>query len=208
MASSVQVVREAFTILYSRIFLEALLVIGAVAFIAGRLRRRLRVSPDQDTRAPVLWLVNFTADARMHRRLRALAASARAAARGGSRHRRRRGSSPSQRLALDLEYEVVNLDVRLVESRTLDYDQQMAIVKQVRADADRIDALIERAATLIHREATDPSSTVAADPIGAIATRLEELESAGIEDAARVIDASGRPATPPVIETTALDSPS
>ncbi|HET8930172.1 MAG TPA: hypothetical protein VFN21_05890 [Acidimicrobiales bacterium] len=200
--------REAFTVLYSRLFLEALLVIGAVALIAGRLRRRLRVSPDQGTRAPVLWLVNFTADARLHRRLRRLAANARAAARGGSRHRRRRGSTPSQRLALDLEYEVVNLDVRLVESRSLDYDAQMAVVSQLRADADRIDGLIDRAATLVEREATDPSSTIAADPIGAIAIRLEELEAAGVEDAARVIDASGRPATPPAIETTALDSPS
>jgi len=201
-------VREAFTILYSRIFIESMLVIGVVALVVGRLRRRLRVSPDQATRAPVLWLVNFTADARLHRRLRRLAARARAAARGGIRHRRRRGSTPSQRLALDLEFEVANLDERLVDSRRLDYDGQMAVVKRIRADADRIDALVDRAAALVEREATDPSSTMALDPIGAIATRLEQLETARDEDSARVIDASGAPASPAAIETTALDSPS
>jgi hypothetical protein len=201
-------VRETFAIFYSRIFIEALLVIGAVALIAGRLRRRLRISPDQATRAPMLWLVNVTADARLHRRLRRLADRARDAARGGRRHRRRSGNTPSQRLALDLEFEVVNLDVRLVESRPLDHDRQMALVKQTRADADRIEGLVERVAVLVEREATDPSSTMARDPIGAIAARLEQLEAAGIDDAARVIDTSGEAAGPPAIETTALDSPS
>ncbi len=200
--------REAFTFLYSRVFIESMLVIGVVALVVGRLRRRLRVSPDQATTAPVLWLVNFTADARLHRRLRRLAARARAAARGGLRHRRRRGNTPSQRLALDLEYEVVNLDERLVGSRALDYDAQMAVVKRVRADADRIDGLVDRVAAVVEREATDPSSTIAADPIGAIATRLEQLETARAEDATRVIDASGEAASPAAIETTALDSPS
>ncbi len=200
--------REAFTFLYSRIFIESMLVIGVVALVAGRLRRRLRVSPGQDTRAPVLWLVNFTADARLHRRLRRLAARARAAARGGVRHRRRRGNTPSQRLALDLEFEVVELDERLVESHALDYDAQMTVVKRIRADADRIDGLVDRVAAVVEREATDPSSTITADPIGAIAARLEQLETARADDAARVIDTSGAPATPPAIDTTALDSPS
>lgn len=200
--------REAFTILYSRIVLESLVVLGAVGLILSRLRRRLRVSPEQSTRAPVLWLVNFTADARQHRRLRRLAARARAAAKGGARHRRRGGSTPSQRLALDLEFEVITLDERLVSSRSLDYDRQAAIVKQIRVDADRIDGLLDRVSALIEREAADPSSTIAADPIGAIAIRLDQLESTSVQDAARVIDASGEASAPPAIETAALGSPS
>lgn len=200
--------REAFTILYSRIVLESLVVLGAVGLILSRLRRRLRVSPEQSTRAPVLWLVNFTADARQHRRLRRLAARARAAAKGGARHRRRGGSTPSQRLVLDLEFEVITLDERLVSSRSLDYDRQAAIVKQIRVDADRIDGLLDRVSALIEREAADPSSTIAADPIGAIAIRLDQLESTSVQDAARVIDASGEASAPPAIETAALGSPS
>lgn len=200
-------VREAFTILYSKVVVAALLGVSLVALVLGRLRRRLRIDPDQRTRAPILWLVNVTADARLHRRLRRLAARARAAARGGSRHRRRHGVSPSQRLAADIAAEVVDLDERLVAARSEDFDSQRVIIKEIRADADRVEAAIDRVTTLIGREADDPSTTIDADPIGAIETRLEQLEAARDADSARVIDTSSTTAPPPAIETTALDSP-
>lgn len=189
--------------LYSKVLFEVLLVVGAVALIGGRLRRRLRVHPEQSSRAPVLWLVNVTADARLHRRLRNLAGRAREVARGGRRHRRRLGTTPTQRLAIDLAYEVVNLDERLVESRALDHDPQMTVIREIRADADRIEALVDRVDALVRREAEDPSATLVADPIGAIAVRLEELEVAGTEDAARVIDVAATPAWPPALDSTA-----
>lgn len=200
--------REAFTILYSKVVVATLLGVSLVALVLGRLRRRLRIDPDQRTRAPILWLVNLTADARLHRRLRRLASRARVAARGGSRHRRRHGISQSQRLAVDIAAEVVDLDERLVAARSEDFDSQRTIIKEIRADADRVEALIDRVTALIGREADDPSTTISADPIGAIESRLAQLESEREAEAARVIDTSSTIATRPAIETTALDSPS
>lgn len=199
--------KQALTILYSRIVVETMLAIGVVALIIGRLRRRLRVSPEQRTHAPLLWLVNMTADARLHRRLRRLAARARAAERGSPRHRNRYGSAPSQRLASDLAAEVVNLDERLLDTRSADVETQGRIVKELRGEADRIEALIDRVATLIATEADDPSVTIARDPIGEIAARLDQLEARAASRADAVIEATGSTATPPSLSTSALDSP-
>ncbi len=170
--------RQALTILYSRIVIETLVIVGVLALIVGRLRRRLRVSPRQRTRAPVMWLVNFTADARLHRRLRYLAAEARRVARGGPRHQRRHGDTAAQRLAVDLEAEVITLDDRLVASRSLDFDAQREVVRALRDDADRIEELLERVTVIVEAEEATPTMDVTGDPIGAIATRLGELERA------------------------------
>lgn len=182
--------RQALTILYSRVVIEALIILAVVGLIAARLRRRLRVSPRQRTHAPVLWIVNFTADARLHRRLRQLAERARSASVASERHRRRYGQTAAQRLATDLEAEVITLDERLVESRKEDFDTQHTIVEDIRADADRIDGLIERVLTLIEAEAADPVMALGGDPVGAIAARVAELESIVRSESATLIEVS------------------
>ncbi len=199
--------REAFTFLYSRVLLEILLVTGVIALVTGRIRRRLRIRPDQNSRAPLMWLVNMTADARLHRRLRKLAARARAAAQGGRRHRRR-GSTPAQRLAVDIGDEIVTLDERLIDSRQLDLEDQSRVVAELRADADRLASLTDRVAALIEREATDPSVGVTVDPIGAIAARVDDLEQATAARSDGVIDTSGAATTPAGLETAAAESAS
>lgn len=186
--------REAFTILYSRVVVEAFLILGVIGIIASRLRRRLRVSPEQRRGAPVLWLVNVTADARLHRRLRRLAHQAHHVAAGGTRHRSRHGNTAAQRLTVDLAHEIVNLDEHLIATRGLDFDAQQVVVKDIRADADRVEEILERVTKVIEREADDPSLTFEADPIGAIAQRVDQLEVAATS-------------LPAPIETTALDSP-
>ena len=188
--------REALAFLYSRLVVESLVVIGAIALFVGRLRRRLRVVPDQSNRAPLLWLVNFTADARLHRRFRRLAAQARAATRGGSRHRAHRGRTRSQRLAMDLQDVIVALDERLIASRDLDFDPQRAVIRELRSDAARMEDLIDRVTVLVKREDDDPAVTVLDDPIGDLAAQLDQLETA----AARATDS--------VIETSASSVPS
>lgn len=197
--------REVFTLLYSKIVIAVLLGVGIVAIVLGRLRRRLRVHPDQRSHAPILWLVNVTGDARLHRRLRRLAADARSTARGGARHRARHGTSPSQRLAIDLEAEVVNLDERLLATRDADSDAARTTIRDIRSDADRIEMLIERVGTLVEREANDPSTILSPDPLGAITARVEELEEDHRRGTMNVIDAPGVPATQ---TRPALDSPS
>ncbi len=200
--------RQALTFLYSRIVIESIVILGVIALTAGRLRRRLRISPEQATRAPTLWLVNLTADARLHRRLRHLAARARRAARGGARHHRRPGRTSAQRLAVDLEAELIVLDERLVESRPLDFDGQRAVVRSVRADAHRIADCIDRVGAVIDRESNDPAATVAADPIGELEARITQLEAVAAGDADKVIDASARDGSDPAIRQArqALDS--
>lgn len=197
--------RQALAILYSRIVIETLVVVGILALIVGRIRRRLRVSPRQRTRAPMLWLVNITADARLHRRLRNLAAELRRAARGGPRHRQHRHATSAQRLALDLEGEVIVLDERLVDSRALDFDAQRAVITTIRSDADRIEALTPRVTTLVEIEESAPDLDLTGDRIGAITSRIERLEATVRSNSATATQ------TPVVIEVVAqpreLDSP-
>ena len=68
--------------------LRGLLIAGAVAWaicvlatlwVRHRLRRRLRIVPSQRSAAPTVWVVSPSASARLHRRLRTVAASARLA---------------------------------------------------------------------------------------------------------------------------------
>jgi hypothetical protein len=70
-----------------RAVLEALLITGAamwavlalsVLWVRHRLRRRLRIDPKVRSQAPTVWIWSPAPAARLHRRLRAVAATARA----------------------------------------------------------------------------------------------------------------------------------
>ena len=70
-----------------RVVLEALLITGAVVWavfaigvlwVRHRLRRRLRIDPKVRSQAPTVWVFSPAAGARLHRRLRVVAATARA----------------------------------------------------------------------------------------------------------------------------------
>lgn len=199
--------RQAIGFLFSRIVIEVLLVVLVLSAVLGRLRRHLRIAPDQPSRAPVLWLVNVTAEARLHRRLRSLAARARSTARSAGR-RDALGRSPAQHLAVDLERELVRLDNQLVASSSLDYDGQHRVVIEVRAGAKRVKNLIERAAALAAHEGENPALRDSVDSLDELEARLVRLEGAARSSEGRIIDAAGH-ATPTVaIEASAepLDS--
>ena len=199
--------RQATAFLFSKIVIWTLLVLLVIGFVLGRLRRRLRIAPDQSGRAPVLWLVNVTAEARLHRRLRSLATQARATARAAGR-RGAPGRSPAQHLAVDLERELVQLDDRLVASNALDYDGQHQVVKEVRAAAKRVGDLIERAAALAAHEGDNPAVRESVDSLDELEARLVRLEDAARASEGRVIEAAGRAAPTAAIEASAkpLDS--
>lgn len=199
--------RQAIGFLFSRIVLEVLLVVLVLAAVLGRLRRHLRIAPDQPSRAPVLWLVNITAEARLHRRLRSLAAQARSTARAAGR-RDKLGRSPAQHLAVDLERELVRLDNQLVASNSLNYDGQHRVVVEVREAAKRVKDLIARAAALAEHEGANPASRESVDSLDELEARLVRLEGAARSSEGRVIEAEGRAAPTVAIEATAepLDS--
>jgi hypothetical protein len=196
------IVRQATAFLFSKFVIWTLLVLLVVGFVLGRLRRRLRIAPDQSSRAPVLWLVNVTAEARLHRRLRSLAAQARATARAAGR-RDALGRSPAQHLAVDLERELVQHDNRLVASNALDYDGQHQVVIQVRAAAKRVGELIERAAALAAHEGDNPAVRESVDSLDELEARLVRLEDAARASEGRVIEAAGRPVPAAAIEAIA-----
>lgn len=182
--------QQAAALLLGRVVVITLIAITAIALIVGRLRRRLRVVPDQATHAPILWLVSLTADARLHRRLRATATEARQVAKGGPRHVGRSRLSHAQILARDIEREIVVVDERLVASVALDIDAQRRTVKELRGEADRIDDLVERVTQLVNLEGSDPSVAAQADGLVELDARLKRLEDA--RNAAKVIEVAGR----------------
>jgi len=59
------------------------LCVGMLAGVRWRMRRQLRIRPDLATRAPTAWLLSTSEPARLHRRLRRIAASARLSAAAG-----------------------------------------------------------------------------------------------------------------------------
>lgn len=199
--------RQATAFLFSKIVIWTLLVLLVVGMVLGRLRRRLRIAPDQSSRAPVLWIVNVTVEARLHRRLRSLAAQARATARAAGR-RDALGRSPAQHLAVDLERELVQLDNRLVASNALDYDGQHQVVKEVRAAAKRVGELIEHATALAAHEGDDPAVRESVDSLDELEARLVRLEDAARAAERRVIEVAGRAAPTTAIEATAREDAS
>lgn len=182
--------QQAVALLFGRVVVITLIVVAFIGLIAGRLRRHLRVVPDQANRAPLLWLVSLTADARLHRRLRSTATEARQVAKGGPRHAGRVRLSHAQVLARDIEHEIVVVDERLVASTALEFDAQRRTIKELRAEADRIDDLVERVGQLVKLEGSDPSVAAHADGLTELDARLKRLEEA--RNAAKVIDVAGR----------------
>lgn len=182
--------QQAAALLFGRVVVITLIAVAFIGLIASRLRRHLRVVPDQANRAPFLWLVSLTADARLHRRLRSIASETRQVAKGGPRHAGRVRPSHAQVLARDIEREIVVVDERLVAAVALDFDVQRRTIKELRSEADRIDDLVDRVGKLVKLEGSDPSVTAHADGLAELDARLKRLEEA--RNVAKVIDVAGR----------------
>lgn len=183
--------REAVTILFTRVVVGVLVAAGLIGLLLGRMRRRLRVAPDQPTRAPVLWLVNLTGDARLHRRMRSLAGRARQLALGGSRSGRSARSTVMQRIAHDVVAELVALDSRLVESTALGYDEQRVVLAALRDDVKRVSSLLDRLEIVAGRSEALPTGVSGADSLDELEARVERLEVTA--SSAGIIDTDGRP---------------
>ena len=171
--------------LFGRVTVILLLVIAVLAFLTARIRRRLRVSPDQSSHAPLLWLVSLTADARLHRRLRSIASQANEAA--DLSRRGRSAPTAAQHLTRDIVRELIQIDERLVVSTNLDLDGQKRMIVDLRRQADRAEDLVERVGRVINAEGgASVSPPVALDELEARLTRLEEAQNAS-----HVIEAAG-----------------
>ncbi len=152
----------------------------------------------------MLWLVNVTADARLHRRIRSLAGVARRRGRAQPGDRRSAGRRLAKHVAVDLERELVDLDLRLVASAQLDTDAQRAVLRSLRPEVDRVEALLARVDVVIEKGTSDPSAADVANSLDELEARIERLEQ--VTRAGSVIDASGRVQAPPTLAGEALDS--
>lgn len=174
--------------LLSKAVLATLAVCAVVGLLAGRVRRRLRITPDQATSAPLSWLTGLHAEARVHRRIRAAARRVSPLRRGpGTSRRSRRGAR--QRLARDLLEELILLDERLIEFSKGDQASVKQGVKMVRGDLDRLESLIDRLTVLVEEESAAPSPPETTGGIDDLTARLVRLEE--VADTRRVIDTSG-----------------
>ena len=163
--------------LFGRVTVILLLVIAVLAFLTARIRRRLRVSPDQSSHAPLLWLVSLTADARLHRRLRSIAGQANDTA--DLSRRGRSAPTAAQHLARDVVREIIQIDERLVASTNLDLDAQKRMIGDLRRQADHAESLVDRVGRVINTEGTaSVSPPIALDELEARLNRLEEAQNA------------------------------
>jgi DNA-binding helix-hairpin-helix protein with protein kinase domain len=100
------VVHELFVALIVFGFAAFALLAGAVLYTRWRLRKQLRVRPSTRSGAPTNWLVSMSEPARLHRRLRKAATTARAAG--------ARGGATIADLANEIEDHAVALETHLV----------------------------------------------------------------------------------------------
>lgn len=169
--------QQAAAMLFGRVTVILLLVIAVVAFLTARIRRRLRVSPDQSSHAPLLWLVSLTADARLHRRLRSITRQALDAA--DLSRRGRAAPTAAQHLTRDIVREIIQIDDRLVASTNLDLDGQKREISELRRQADHVERMVERIGRVLYAEGSaSVSPPVALDELEARLTRLEEAQNA------------------------------
>jgi DNA repair ATPase RecN len=144
--------------------------VGMLLWIRHRMRRFLRVRPRTRTQAPTGWALSTSEPARLHRRLRRVAASARLS---GSN-----GDTTTAALAVQVEDEAVRLETCLVAlSRVWRTDRDAR--RQMTAQITELEHLTVRLATnaaAISRPAA--LTTGAPDSLSELRERLDALDDA------------------------------
>jgi K+-sensing histidine kinase KdpD len=156
-----------------RALLEGLLIAGlvllAICMVAAtwawnRVRRQLRIAPRVRSKAPTVWLVSPTTAARLHRRLRSLAASARLAS----------ALDPAvTSLADDLVAEAVAIEPRLIAVATT-----RRAGRSVRRDLSTQVGELEAVARHLVRLSSEPGSWAEPRQATHLLERVVALEAA------------------------------
>jgi DNA repair ATPase RecN len=147
--------------------------LGGLLWIRHRMRRFLRVRPSLRTQAPTGWALSTGEPARLHRRLRRVAASARIT---GSN-----GDLTTASLAVQVEDEAVRLETCLVAlSRVWRTDRDAR--RQLTAQITELEHLAVRLATNSAATSRPAGLTTGApDTLAELSERLDALDNANRE---------------------------
>jgi hypothetical protein len=138
-----------------------------------RLRRRNRLHPSWPTAAPVTWLVHPGRPARLHRRLRAVVATAHYRPPGRGRHKVPHSSVDE--LILELLHEAAAVDDQLVLAGRAPRPVRRQILSVTAPQVAKLEAIAGRLAVLVSASAR-PGGAPAANAILALEDRLDAIE--------------------------------
>jgi hypothetical protein len=143
---------------------------AAVTYARWRLRKQLRVRPSTRSAAPTSWLVSTSEPARLHRRLRKAAATARLAG--------ARGGASIVALADEIEDHAVALESHLVMLSKL-WRRERQAKKQLVAQVAQLEQLAIRLSTSAV-DVTRPRALGAGSPdaLAELTERIEALDAA------------------------------
>jgi hypothetical protein len=143
---------------------------AAVTYARWRLRKQLRVRPSTRSAAPTSWLVSTSEPARLHRRLRKAATTARLAG--------ARGGASIAALAEEIEDHAVALESHLVMLSKL-WRRERQAKKQLVAQVAQLEQLAIRLSTSAV-DVTRPRALGAGSPdaLAELTERIEALDAA------------------------------
>jgi hypothetical protein len=182
-------------VLLGSFLLSGLALLIAVLLTMRSLHRRNRVSPDQRSGAPLVWLSSPTRPARLHRRLRSAVAVARMiagrATAGGQLSR-------SAELAYELEAEAVSIDRHLPIVARLAPRERTLALRRLAEQVNEIERLVSRLSLLDAQEHAPARMGHHGSAMDELARRLDALEAARAE--LRTIDAAAGLESPSRLE--------
>ena len=145
-------------------------VLGALTYARWRLRKQLRVRPSTRSAAPTSWLVSTSEPARLHRRLRKAAATARLAG--------ARGGATIATLAEEIEDHAVALESHLVMLSRM-WRRERQARKQLSVQVTQLEQLAIRLSTSAV-EVTRSRALGAGSPnaLAELTERIEALDAA------------------------------
>jgi hypothetical protein len=143
---------------------------GAVMYARWRLRKQLRVRPSTRSAAPTYWLVATSEPARLHRRLRKAAATARLAG--------ARGGATIAGLADEIEDHAVALEMHLVMMSRM-WRRERHARKQLVAQVTQVEQLSSRlASTAVEVNRPRALGAGSPDALAALTERIDALDAA------------------------------
>ena len=146
---------------------------GAVAYTRWRLRKQLRVRPSTPSPAPTSWLVSTSEPARLHRRLRRAAATARLAG--------ERGDATITELATEIGDHAVALEAHLVMLSRM-WRRERSARRQIVEQVTQLEQLTVRL-TASAAEVSRPRALGAGAPdaLAELTERIDALDAARAE---------------------------
>jgi hypothetical protein len=158
--------------------LSGLAVLVAMLLVLRSLRHRNRVSPDQRSDAPIVWLSAPSRPARLHRRLRSAVAVARMiagrATAGGQLSR-------TAELAYELEAEAVSIDRHLPIVARLAPRERTLALRRIGEQVNEVERLVSRLSLLEAENSSPARMRHHGSAMQELARQLDALEAARAE---------------------------